>query len=609
MPCLILVVDHDAAFLARVAALADRAGCLPVTVRSRADADRLLAGQVPALVLAGPPEPAEAAAHQAWCAAFPAGVPIRTVTPALRVLELPPDAVEGEMHPLAALLAQEAVGDAAAFPRPGEAAEGELGREPLADFLFAAVRGRLDADLTVGWKDLNTEVEQSWTWRLRRGELAGWSANQEMNLADYLIGQEILSLPGMRAALDTAAHHGTDLTHVLLSPEFGQTARRTGSIRNPEALRGAIVQFALTTLTQPAVIESGRYRFAVRPPEVAAETPLLPLLPIAAELARRLDPSRLTILLSGVSWTPNPHPLPLLPLAELPLTSQEGYFLSQLDGRRDLEQIAATGVLSKPDTYRAFFALLQMRLVSATAQGTEIPYARFPAFLKAKQAHVAALREAVERLDAFPSPPEGASPYTVLGLRAGATPEQVRARYEELSARLRPANFPPEVRRRYKSRITLINARLGDAYLALTPSTVPTDAGDRDSPEARRAEAAKLYQRAMQHLRVNEREEAISVLRLALQYDPANAEYHFQLGGALRGHALASRQVEAEDHFLRATELAPQNGDFALALANCYADKMPSRARRLVQQALARTPKHEGLLALHERLGAGTENR
>ena len=583
MARIILLLDSDMGFLAQVGNVLAAAGHLPLTARTVDEALRLL-GQRPALLLYTPG--AEGQCPPALLAQTPAGVPVRAMTASFRewARRGGPFSANAEGSPQFGDFIEAQCGDEHPFP------SGEISfmQEPLADALLHILCFRVSGELHIAW---DAGAPQEWSLHFYCGELTGWSGNQDMNLADYLTGQEALSFIEMRRLFDAAVREKRDLASALLDDRGGAPN---------EKLRQAALAFAVTSLTQPACLQSGRW--SLRPGQGTAAPPMLSLPTLMAETLRRLDPNKLTVLLAGPVWIPRLHPLPLFPINQLPLTSQEGYFYSQVDGQRSVEQIAASGAISKPAAYQAFVLFLALRVATGYAQGRELGYSRYREFLAAKQAHLKQLHDAVEQIDAVAERMSSDSPYTILGLSGHATQADIQRRYDELVAEFSPAKFPAELHARVKSKLTLINAKVSDAFLNLLRQPTSVAPAGAEEGGNRTREAERLKYQADRHLKAGQREDALNLLRLALQYDPGFAAGYHLLGVALAEHPLAQRQIEAEPNLLKACELDPGNPEYAFALARNYEAKFPHKARRIADQALLKSPKHAGLLEVRDRL-------
>ncbi len=358
-----------------------------------------------------------------------------------------------------------------------------------------------------------------------------------------------------------------------------------------------------TMIRQVTAAGDGRYTFTRD--TGAAAIPTMPLIPLAAQLLRQMDETRLTALFEGARWVPVPHPLPLRPLEQLPLTPSEGYLFSQVDGRRSLDEIAAAGVLGRTDCLRALLTLLALRLVSGRIEGHEFIYGRYDDFLQAKTILLRGSQSAAERIEALAGRLRDRHPDAVLGLGPQAPEAERRARCEALVAEFQPAKFSPEIRERYRNKLALIHAALGEVQLSLHLPGGAAAAGavPGSGEDFRREEAIQLRDKAAGCLKAEQYDEAHKLLQLSLHYDAARAETHHLLGVVMLKNPNSVWQRQAEESLLKALELDPGNGDYSVTLARYYLERsMPLKARRALDPALKKNPSHTGVILLSEDL-------
>ena len=124
------------------------------------------------------------------------------------------------------------------------------------------------------------------------------------------------------------------------------------------------------------------------------------------------------------------------------------------------------------------------------------------------------------------------------------------------------------------------------------------DLANEASPEedadsvARPNRIEQLERDAKMHLQVKEWDRAISLLHELVALAPANATYQLMLGQAMQYHP--SLEKTAEEHFLQAVTLAPDDAHAHVALGRYYQRaKKPARAITELERALRIDPGNE----------------
>ncbi len=219
--------------------------------------------------------------------------------------------------------------------------------------------------------------------------------------------------------------------------------------------------------------------------------------------------------------------------------------------------------------------------------------------------------------------------YAVLGLQAGATPNDVKHAYRKLVNHYHPDRHHPHcdpitlttlsdvlmaIRASYETAIehALLaeiinsNSRRHKVVRAAPPESAsvmfgsassPTPAGQRQSErltaEAMRSRNLSLaevkHRKALAHQTYGEYETAIGLLTDAVTLAPDCARYHGELAALLE--KVPMRREQAEHHLLRATELEPSNLFYHLQLGSFYrAVGLFSRAEQQFALALKLDP-------------------
>jgi curved DNA-binding protein CbpA len=231
----------------------------------------------------------------------------------------------------------------------------------------------------------------------------------------------------------------------------------------------------------------------------------------------------------------------------LPLTPQEAYLLSRIDGVLDVESLLKIGGGSRGGTSKTLYALLSCGIVEIRKDGHAPGH---PASLETLNVEVGAgesserapghaelVKNTYRRIDWL-------THYELLGVPPAANPSEISAAYFERS-RL----FHPDLRHRtdlshFEKELTAVFERLKmahevlsdprrradyDATLAEMP--VPLAVAEASSdPGARQQLAQKSFQRARELIAERDYHPAIEMLREAIRFVPDNAEYRFALG-------------------------------------------------------------------------------
>jgi curved DNA-binding protein CbpA len=292
----------------------------------------------------------------------------------------------------------------------------------------------------------------------------------------------------------------------------------------------------------------------------------------------------------------------------LPLTPQEAYLLSRIDGSLDLESLLKIGGPSRGATGKTLYALLSCGIVEwrrdgAVAQqpvggferlNVEVAPQGSPASTSADRApgHAELIRNTYRRIDWL-------THYELLGVGPESTPEQIGQAYFERS-RL----FHPDLRHRedlagLEKELTTVFERMKTAHEALTdparraaydgtladdpvPVSIAESVAD---PQARKQLALQNFKRAKQLIAEKDFHPAVEMLREAIRFVPDNAEYRYHLATVEIKNA--NWVDRALDNFKEAARLEPRNKTYLYEAAralyeNGQAEDAEIFARRLV---------------------------
>ena len=270
----------------------------------------------------------------------------------------------------------------------------------------------------------------------------------------------------------------------------------------------------------------------------------------------------------------------------LPLTPQEAYALSRIDGTLDVDSLLAIAGGTRSVASKVIYALLSCGLVEWKSDGrSRRETTGTPATLNVEVAneptspspdHADLVRKTWRRIDWL-------SHYDLLGLPRQALAEDIRRAYFERSRLFHPdlahradlTGLDRELSTVFE-RLKVAHDTLADAAaraeydrsLDDAPAVVFAEDAAAD-PTARRQVAENNVDRAKQLIQEKDYHSAVELLREAVRFDPARAEYRFWLGQVeLKNENWVDRGIE---NLREATRLAPSRGDFLRAAAHALA--------------------------------------
>jgi len=227
----------------------------------------------------------------------------------------------------------------------------------------------------------------------------------------------------------------------------------------------------------------------------------------------------------------------------LPLTPQEAYLLSRVDGVADVESLVKTGGPSRGAAAKVLYALISCGLVewkagaapTEPAGGLERLNVEVAAQPPDRQpGHADMVRNTYRRIDWL-------THYELFGVAPDATSDQIRQAYFE-----RARVFHPDLRHRadlasLDKELATVFDRLERAFetLADPARRAAYDAGlakppelaaeGRSDPRAVQELAEQNYRRAQQLIEEKDFHPAVEMLREAVRFVPDNAQYRFSL--------------------------------------------------------------------------------
>ena len=304
----------------------------------------------------------------------------------------------------------------------------------------------------------------------------------------------------------------------------------------------------------------------------------------------------------------------------LPLSPQEAYILSRVDGRLDLESLLKIGGTSRAASSKVVYALLSCGIIEWRRDGAAPHSVPGLEGLNVEVAahsgertpgHAELVRNTYRRIDWL-------THYELLGVRSDAPTEAILQAYFERS-RL----FHPDLRHREdlahcEKELTTVFDRLKtahevltdpprraeyDSHLATPPVHVAGLSEGSANPQARKQLAAQNFRRAKALIEQKDYHPAVEMLREAIRFVPDNAEYRFTLAQVeLKNTMWVARGLE---NLKEAARLEPRKAQYVREAAVALHERGRSaEAEPFARRAHDLEPTVENQQLLHAVLGA-----
>jgi len=422
-----------------------------------------------------------------------------------------------------------------------------------------------------------------------------------------------------------------------LSWALGETARQSGSrlgktLVRQGLLEKSVIDVEMKRLVEEIVLsafqwESGEYAFApstgVLDPDVALS---LSTAAIIVEGIRRLPEGPLFRERLG-----DGHRVlrlardPMSRYQYLPLTPQEAYVLSRIDGVLDVDALLSIAGATRSLAAKVVYALLSCGLVEWKADGSpRRETTGTPATLNVEVAsepsqpspeHADLVRKTWRRIDWL-------SHYDLLGVSRDASAADIRRAYFERSRLFHPdlalradlAGLDKELSAVFE-RLKVAHDALADASVRAeydrtlddAPAAVFAEEAVAD-PAAQRQLAEHNFDRAVELIAEKDYHSAVELLREAVRFAPDKAEYRFRLGEVeLKNEKWVDRGLE---NMREATRLDPSRGDFLRKLARALAaNGLKGHAEVYARRANDVEPGAASAAVLEEIYGPGVAKR
>jgi curved DNA-binding protein CbpA len=375
-----------------------------------------------------------------------------------------------------------------------------------------------------------------------KGELRTATSSREgQRIGAFLKRRGCITDTDLNWALDTVARQGRARLGKILV-ERGLVSR---TVLDAE-MRRLVEEIVFSTFAWDA----GEYKYqassGVLDPDVALS---LSTAAIIVEGIRRLPESESFRERLGAG-----HRVPILatdPMSRyqyLPLTPQEAYLLSRIDGILDVDSLLKIAGASRAATAKILYGLVSCGIVEWKQEGAERPASGRGGFhglnveVSAQPAdrspgHAELVKNTYRRIDWL-------THYELLGIARDAPPEKISEAYFERSRLFHPDLRHREDLGKFEKELNAVFERMRVAYETLSeadkraiydqsldaapPSLIMSETPSAD-PEMRRRLAAQNFRRAKQLIEEKDYHPAVEMLREAVRFVPDNAEYRYAL--------------------------------------------------------------------------------
>jgi curved DNA-binding protein CbpA len=481
---------------------------------------------------------------------------------------------------------------------------GSLKETPLPHVLRRIFLERLKGTLTLVHGDETRHLF------FEKGELRTATSSREgQRIGAFLKRRGWITDQDISWALETVARQGRARLGKILV-EKGLVSR---AVLDAE-MRRLVEEIVYSTFAW----DDGEYRFqsstGVLDPDVALS---LSTAAIVVEGIRRLPESEVfRERLGDGRRVPMLSPDPMSRYQYLPLTPQEAYLLSRIDGGLDIDSLLKIGGSSRGATSKTLYALLSCGIVEWKPEGSAasalqpgMGVERLNVEVSAEDAnhapgHAELVKNTYRRIDWL-------THYELLGIKPDSSAQQIQQAYFERSRLFHPDLRHREDLTQFSKELTAVFDRLKKAHETLSD---PQRRGEYDSslaeapmpvlvtdsvsdPKVREQMASQSYRRAKQLIAEKDYHPAVEMLREAIRFVPDNSEYRFALAQVELKNA---RWVEkALANLKEAARLSPRNKEYVAAAARALAENGHSHdaeifARRLV--SMDPIPENQALL-------------
>jgi curved DNA-binding protein CbpA len=360
----------------------------------------------------------------------------------------------------------------------------------------------------------------------------------------------------------------------------------------------------------------GSYQFDGRPLPVSEIIPIqMSTGDLIIEGIRNLDWNRVRKSLPSIKTIlrTSTDPSPLFQSVHLDQDQQAVF--SIIDGSKSIQEICVLSGIGDFNTLKAVYTLLALRIVETGEIKTreekiESAVVRETVTTEKKndvQAVAPATSITKETIQNAFDGLGRQNHYEVLEVGHGATPLEIKKAYFHLANLYHPDRHSEPEMHDMKEKLEALFSRIHDAYETLSSKTahhqynIDLASGVEKEREeekvqkgksANRETARAQYHEGMKQFNQRNFWGAEEAFAWAIRLDPGNPEYIFRRGLTLA--RIPRRGHEAEEHFVKAIEKAPEKSEYHLELGNFYARSgLKEKALAAYRNALQHDPNSD----------------
>ena len=439
-------------------------------------------------------------------------------------------------------------------------------------WLFQDIRTEKGTGTAIFSRD--TEVKKVY---FKDGDILYASSNQdEDRLGEFLLRKEKITQEQLDHVAGVVARTGK---------KFGAVLFETGILTSHDLVAQVKLQIKEIILTLFGW-RDGQYQFEHGS---LAVTEIIPLHISTGDLiiegVSNLDWKVVRKSLPPMTEILRPASDPSLLFQNAHLEQNEREVFSLIDGSKSMEDLCGLSGIGDFNTLKAIYVLLALRIVEKGEIKTEVDKKFVNEVVRDKKSAPAPALSPAETkamiqlaYDGLP----GKNHYEKLGVARNASVQEIKKAYFQHAKLYHPdRHFDPEMND-MKEKLEVLFSSIHEAYETLSEQSERDQYDGMLANVERKAAAAAAreekpsttdnaevwYREGKKRYKAQNFWGAEEAFRWAMRIEPGNADYNFHLGLALS--RIPRRGHEAEEYFLKATQLDAANTEYLLELGNFY---------------------------------------